>query len=37
MLAARFSEDIKAIRSAPTYKTINDKYFAKYNIDVYGE
>ena len=36
-LKAELNGAIKAIRSAPTYKTINDKYFAKYNIDVYGE
>jgi arginine/ornithine transport system substrate-binding protein len=28
---------IKSIRSNGSYKTINDKYFSKYNIDVYGE
>jgi len=28
---------IKTIRGNGTYKTLNDKYFAKYNIDVYGE
>ncbi len=28
---------IKTIRSNGSYKTINDKYFSKYNIDVYGE
>jgi arginine/ornithine transport system substrate-binding protein len=28
---------IKAIRGNGTYKALNDKYFAKYNIDVYGE
>ena len=28
---------IKTIRSNGSYKTLNDKYFAKYNIDVYGE
>ena len=36
-LKAELNAAIKAIRSAPTYKTINDKYFAKFNIDVYGE
>ncbi len=36
-LKAELNAAIKAIRSAPTYKTLNDKYFAKYNIDVYGE
>jgi arginine/ornithine transport system substrate-binding protein len=36
-LKAELNGAIKAIRSAPTYKTINDKYFAKFNIDVYGE
>jgi arginine/ornithine transport system substrate-binding protein len=28
---------IKAIRGNGSYKTMADKYFAKYNIDVYGE
>lgn len=28
---------IKAIRENGTYKTINDKYFAKYNLDAYGK
>jgi arginine/ornithine transport system substrate-binding protein len=28
---------IKTIRSNGNYKAMNDKYFAKYNIDVYGE
>ena len=36
-LKADLNEAIKAIRAAGTYKTIADKYFAKYNIDVYGE
>jgi arginine/ornithine transport system substrate-binding protein len=36
-LKAELNAAIKAIRSAPTYKTLNDKYFAKFNIDVYGE
>ena len=36
-LKAELNAAIKAIRSAPTYKTLNDKYFSKYNIDVYGE
>jgi arginine/ornithine transport system substrate-binding protein len=31
------NEAIKAIRTSGSYKTIADKYFAKYNIDVYGE
>ena len=28
---------IAAIRANGTYKTINDKYFAKYNLDAYGK
>ena len=36
-LKAELNGAIKAIRTATTYKTINDKYFAKFNIDVYGE
>ena len=36
-LKAELNGAIKAIRTAPTYKTINDQYFAKFNIDVYGE
>lgn len=36
-LKGEFNEAIKAIRAAGTYKTINDKYFSKYGIDVYGE
>ncbi|MDT7515648.1 ABC transporter substrate-binding protein [Rhodoferax mekongensis] len=36
-LKGELNEAIKAIRSNGTYKTLNDKYFAKYNIDVYGE
>ena len=28
---------IKTIRTNGSYKAMNDKYFAKYNIDVYGE
>jgi arginine/ornithine transport system substrate-binding protein len=28
---------IKAIRASGAYKTIADKYFAKYNIDIYGD
>jgi arginine/ornithine transport system substrate-binding protein len=36
-LKGELNEAIKAIRTNGTYKTINDKYFAKYNIDVYGE
>ena len=36
-LKAELNGAIKAIRTAPTYKALNDKYFAKYNIDVYGE
>ena len=36
-LKAELNEPIKTIRSNGTYKTLNDKYFAKYSIDVYGE
>ena len=36
-LKGELNEAIKAIRANGTYKTLNDKYFAKYNIDVYGE
>ena len=36
-LKGELNEAIKAIRASGTYKTLNDKYFAKYNIDVYGE
>ncbi|WP_029709706.1 transporter substrate-binding domain-containing protein [Rhodoferax saidenbachensis] len=36
-LKADINEAIKTIRTNGTYKTLNDKYFAKYNIDVYGE
>jgi arginine/ornithine transport system substrate-binding protein len=36
-LKAELNDAIKAIRGNSTYKTLNDKYFAKYNIDVYGE
>jgi arginine/ornithine transport system substrate-binding protein len=36
-LKGELNEAIKAIRAGGTYKTINDKYFAKFNIDVYGE
>ncbi len=36
-LKAELNEAIKTIRANGTYKTLNDKYFAKYNIDVYGE
>ena len=36
-LKAELNAAIKAIRTAPTYKALNDKYFAKFNIDVYGE
>jgi arginine/ornithine transport system substrate-binding protein len=35
-LKGDLNEAIKAIRANGTYKTIADKYFAKYNIDVYG-
>ena len=36
-LKGELNEAIKAIRANGTYKTINDKYFAKYNLDVYGD
>jgi arginine/ornithine transport system substrate-binding protein len=36
-LKAELNGAIKAIRGNGTYKALNDKYFAKYNIDVYGE
>ncbi len=36
-LKAELNAAIKAIRTAPTYEALNDKYFAKFNIDVYGE
>ncbi len=36
-LKADINTAIKTIRSNGSYKTINDKYFSKYNIDVYGE
>jgi arginine/ornithine transport system substrate-binding protein len=36
-LKAEVNDAIKTIRSNGSYKTINDKYFAKYNIDVYGD
>jgi len=36
-LKSELNEAIKTIRTNGTYKTLNDKYFAKYNIDVYGE
>jgi arginine/ornithine transport system substrate-binding protein len=36
-LKAQLNAAIKAIRDNGSYKTINDKYFAKYGIDVYGE
>jgi len=36
-LKGELNAAIKTIRSNGTYKTLNDKYFAKYNIDVYGE
>jgi len=36
-LKGELNEAIKAIRANGTYKTLADKYFAKYNIDVYGE
>jgi membrane-bound lytic murein transglycosylase MltF len=36
-LKAELNAAIKAIRSNGSYKTLNDKYFAKFNIDVYGE
>jgi arginine/ornithine transport system substrate-binding protein len=36
-LKGELNDAIKAIRTAGTYKTIADKYFAKFNIDIYGE
>jgi arginine/ornithine transport system substrate-binding protein len=36
-LKGELNEAIKAIRANGSYKTMADKYFAKYNIDVYGE
>jgi len=36
-LKADLNAGIKAIRANGSYKTIADKYFSKYNIDVYGE
>jgi len=36
-LKGELNEAIKTIRANGTYKTLNDKYFAKYSIDVYGE
>lgn len=36
-LKAQLNEAIKTIRANGTYKTINDTYFAKYNLDVYGD
>jgi len=36
-LKAELNGAIKAIRESGKYKTLNDKYFAKFNIDVYGE
>ncbi len=36
-LKGELNEGIKAIRASGAYKTIADKYFAKYNIDIYGE
>ncbi len=36
-LKGELNAAIKAIRGNGTYKALNDKYFAKYNIDVYGE
>ena len=36
-LKAELNAAIKAIRDNGTYKTINDKYFAKYNLDAYGK
>ncbi|GAB4400200.1 MAG: ABC transporter substrate-binding protein [Rhodoferax sp.] len=35
-LKKQLNDAIKAIRANGTYKKINDKYFAKYGIDVYG-
>ncbi len=36
-LKTQINAAIKTIRSNGSYKVMNDKYFAKYNIDVYGE
>ncbi len=36
-LKGELNAAIKAIRTNGSYKTMADKYFAKYNIDVYGE
>ncbi len=36
-LKGELNAAIKTIRGNGTYKALNDKYFAKYNIDVYGE
>jgi arginine/ornithine transport system substrate-binding protein len=36
-LKSELNAAIKTIRSNGSYKTMNDKYFAKFNIDVYGE
>lgn len=36
-LKADINTAIKTIRANGSYKAMNDKYFAKYNIDVYGE
>jgi arginine/ornithine transport system substrate-binding protein len=36
-LKGELNAAIKAIRGNGTYKTLADKYFAKYNIDVYGD
>jgi arginine/ornithine transport system substrate-binding protein len=36
-LKGELNAAIKAIRGNGKYKTINDKYFAKYKLDVYGK
>lgn len=36
-LKGELNTAIKTIRDNGTYKTINDKYFAKYNLDAYGK
>ena len=36
-LKGELNAAIKAIRANGSYKTLNDKYFAKFNIDVYGD
>jgi arginine/ornithine transport system substrate-binding protein len=36
-LKAELNAAIKTIRDNGAYKTINDKYFAKYNLDAYGK